>query len=562
MSVKRRGVAHVYDHVEPSDRHEGRDPAHRIGPDGSEPVSWLAATRRVFAILRTLKRHDVLGLMRPGASPPSPEQLRLALEELGIVFVKLGQVLALRRDLLPSAYVEALESLHDRLPPIPWEEVEAEVGWALGRPVAEAFAELDPEPLAAASVAQVHEGRTHDGRHVAVKVRRPGIEGQVVEDSAALALLATWVERVATVARRFDAAGFVLEFRRSMERELDFRHEARNIRRFRESLGDLDGLWIPNVIPELSTSAVLTMEHSPGQRIDHYVRKRPEEAERLAPLVAALVLRQIFENGLFHADPHPGNLFVLPDGRLCLHDFGMVGELNEPMREALGDLLAAEVRGDARSAVAAYLRLGLPGSDVDKRTLENEFQQVLDKLHSRPLSEISLGGELQELMRAGSRGRVRNPRELLLLGRALLIAEALLRRLDPELDVIEIFRRQLTRLELQRVSPDRLLERGLAAARSLERLSRDLPAALEALTQRLEQGDSGAQLDHRVRNELVALRRTVALVGGAVAAGLIGLAGALLATAGDGGAATVGLALVLAGALGAAWGVLRALWRN
>jgi ubiquinone biosynthesis protein len=500
--------------------------------NGPEPVSWMVATRRVVAILRTLKRHDLLGALSPGASPPTPDQLRLALEELGIAFVKLGQVLALRRDLLPSAYVEALESLHDRLPPVPWEDVRAEVERELGRPIEEAFAELDPEPMAAASVAQVHAGPTRDGRHVAVKVRRPGIEEQVVEDSAALALLATLAERMSSVARRFDAAGFVLEFRRSMERELDFRHEASNIRRFRESLSDLDGLWIPDVIPELSTAAVLTMEHSPGQRIDHYVRERPEEAARLAPLVAALVLRQIFENGLFHADPHPGNLFVLPDGRLCLHDFGMVGELSEPMREALGDLLAAEVRGDARAAVAAYLRLGLPGSDVDARALEADFQQVLDKLHSRPLSEISLGGELQELMRAGSRSQVRNPRELLLLGRAFLIAEALLRRLDPELDVIEVFRRQLTRLEVQRVSPDRLLERGLAVARSLERLSRDLPAALDAVTQRLEQGAAPGGRDGRVPDELAALRRTVASAGGAVAAGLIGLAGAVLLVGG------------------------------
>jgi ubiquinone biosynthesis protein len=522
----------------------------------------MAATRRVVAILRTLKRHDLLGALRPGASPPTPDQLRLGLEELGIVFVKVGQVLALRRDLLPSAYVEALESLHDRLPQVPWEDIRAEVERELGRPIDEAFAELDPKPMAAASVAQVHAGRTRDGRHVAVKVRRPGIEEQVVEDSAALALLATLAERMSSVARGFDAAGFVLEFRRSMERELDFRHEASNIRRFRESLSDLDGLWIPDVIPELSTAAVLTMEHSPGQRIDHYVRERPEEAARLAPLVAALVLRQIFENGLFHADPHPGNLFVLPDGRLCLHDFGMVGELSEPMREALGDLLAAEVRGDARAAVAAYLRLGLPGSDVDARALEADFQQVLDKLHSRPLSKISLGGELQELMRAGSRSQVRNPRELLLLGRAFLIAEALLRRLDPELDVIEVFRRQLTRLEVQRVSPDRLLERGLAVARSLERLSRDLPAALDAVTQRLEQGAAPGGRDGRVPDELAALRRTVASAGGAVAAGVIGLAGAVLVVAGGGVAGPVGWTLVVAGALGAAWAVRRALWRN
>jgi ubiquinone biosynthesis protein len=457
--------------------------------------------------------------------------VREALEELGPVFQKFGQILALRRDLLPGTCIKELESLHDRVPALPFEVVRDVVEKELGQSVEAAFAEFDPEPLAAATIAQVHAGRLSDGTHVVVKVRRPDLDTAIDGDTAVLGYVAWLADTLVPPLRPLDLPALVIEFRESLRREADFRLEARSIQRFREKLSDVRQVWIPDVIEDRSTGAVLTMEHSPGQRIDAYVQAHPEKARELASAVAALVLRQIFEDGLFHADPHPGNLFVLPDGRLCLHDFGMVGELSEPMRLGMGDLLAAEVRGDAAAATRAYLRLGLPGADADPDALEREFERLLAEMHGRPLGEISLGEEMQKLLRIGGRNRIRNPRELLLLARAFVIAEALLRTMDPELDVIEVFGAQLGRIERRRFSPEHLADEAIRYARSLEHLSLELPRNLEALLRRLGDGDLGRVRDERLAVEVRRLRRvvTTAIVGAAVL-----LAGAILVVGGEG----------------------------
>jgi ubiquinone biosynthesis protein len=357
--------------------------------------------------------------------------------------------------------------------------------------------------------------------------------------------------------RPLDLPALVVEFRETLRREADFRIEARSIRRFREKLRGVRQVWIPDVIEERSTAGVLTIEHSPGVRIDAYAREHPAAARGLGAAVAALVLRQIFEDGLFHADPHPGNLFVLPDGRLCLHDFGMVGELSEPMRLGLGELLAAEVRGDAAAAAGAYLRLGLPGGDADREALEREFERLLDQMHERPLREISLGEEMQKLLRVGGRNRLRNPRELLLLARAFLIAEALLRRLDPEINVVEVFQGELGRLEVRRFAPERLVRDAADLLRSLGHASLDLPRGLEDVFRRISSGDLGRVRDDAVAKELGAVRRLVRGAILAVAGGAGLLAGTALLLAGSGALRSGGYALAALGTAGLVYAIVR-----
>lgn len=498
---------------------------------------------RILEVLGVLRRHGFLRLR----SRPAPEQVRAAFEDLGPVFQKFGQVLALRRDLLPAEYVRELEALHDRTPPLPVETVRQVVERELG-PLRDRFAGFDPEPLAAATIAQVHSGHLADGRHVVIKVRRPDLEATIERGTAVLQRLARALDRVVPALRPVDLPALVREFRETLRREADFRREASAIHRFKESLSDVPRVWIPDVVDELSTAAVLTMEHSPGQRIDRYAGEHPDEAPELARAVGALVLRQIFENGLFHADPHPGNLFVLPDGRLCLHDFGMTGELDERLRTGLGELLAAEVRGDAEAAADAYLRVGLPGGDTDRGALVREFERLLARMHARPLSEISLGDELQKLLRLGGRNRIRNPRELLLLARALLIAEALLRRLDPDVNVIDVFREQMGRLQRPRLGREDLVHDGIELARSIEELSRHLPVNLERILRRLAAGDLGRVRDEGLILETQRLRGAVRSLVAAVAGGAVTLAGTLLLATRDG--------LQVLGLTGAAAGIL------
>ena len=501
----------------------------------ASPVGFGSTVRSapgVFRILRILARHGFIQAVRGQAHWPTPASVREALEELGVVFLKFGQVLALRRDLLPDEYIAELERLHDRLPPLDSETIRSTIEHELGGLLERLFAEFSPEPLAAATIAQVHRATLADGRSVVVKVRRPGLDEAAARDTAILTYLAAMAEQISPRLVSLDLVGMVREFREALAREMDFRLEARTIRRFRAARQGADGVWIPDVVPERSSEAVLTLEHSEGTRIDRYAETHPEARARLAQAVATLVLHQVFENGLFHADPHPGNVFVLPDGRLCLHDFGMVGELDERMREGLIALLEAAVRGDAREATDAYAELGLVGGDVDRDALERDVSSLLRSIRERPLAEISVGDALQSLLRVGTSHRVRNPGVILLLVRAFIVAEAVMRRLDQELNVLTVFDQELRRVTAERYSPERLLRRGQRFGRDLERMLQEAPAELRSALRRLAAGDLG--IIHAPGLESAGHRASTGLerLTGATASSALLIAGALLATIG------------------------------
>lgn len=518
------------------------------------------AAPRLAGILRVLVRHGFAGALRGERHWPSPVQVREALEELGVVFLKFGQVLALRRDLLPDAYVAELERLHDRVPPMPIKEVRATIVRELGAEPGTLFASFDDTPLAAATIAQVHAATLADGRLVVVKVRRSGLTERVGEDIATLTYLAALAEHFRPDLRSLDPIGMVREFRDSLQRELDLRLEGRTIRRFRAALADVPSVWIPDVVPEHTAEGVLTLEHSPGVRLDQYAAQHPEASRTLAAALATLVLHQVFETGLFQADPHPGNVFVLPDGRLCLHDFGMIGELDERTREGLTALLGAAVSGDARAATDAYLDLGFVGMDIDRRALETDLSALLRTIHERPRGEVKVGEALASLFRVGSDHRVRNPGVLLLLTRTFLITEAVMLQLDPTLNVIEVFRAEVERVAMHRYSPARLLAAGQRVARDVERLLSEAPADARRALRRVADGELG-----NVRApDLAAFGRRASrdlerLTGGVASAALV-IAGAML-TMIDGWHRVAGDVLLAVGVLGTGAVALGA-WRR
>ena len=521
-------------------------------PQDRDRAPTARPSARLIGILRVLIRHGFVGAVRGERHWPSPSQVRVALEELGVVFLKFGQVLALRRDLLPLAYVEELERLHDQVPAIPFAEVRATVEAELGGSLDDLFAKFETAPLAAATIAQVHAATLveNDGRlNVVVKVRRGGLAHRIDQDTATLSYLAALTEQVAPRLRALDLVGMVREFRDSLRREMDLLREADTIRRFRAAMVDADGVWIPDAILARTTSAVLTLEHSPGIRIDRYAEQHPEMRSELARRLATLVLHQVFETGLFHADPHPGNVFVLPDGRLCLHDFGMIGELDEPLREGLTRLLDAVVRRDARASADAYLELGLVGGDVDRPALESDLSVLLRAVHERPLAEISVGDALTSLLRVGSQHRIRNPGELLLLARAFLIAEAVMRRLDPALSVVDIFRGEIARLTMRRYAPERLMRDGLQIAREMERMAREAPADIRRALRRVADGDLGRVHTPELTTLGQRVSRNLERLTGAVASAALLVAGAMLVMV-DGWHRLAGDVLLVVGVLG------------
>jgi ubiquinone biosynthesis protein len=396
-----------------------------------EAKSLLRTAPRLMQILRVLARHKCLSGLRGASHCPPPAEVRAAFEELGLGFLKFGQVLALRRDLLPAAYIEELERLHDRLPALSFDVVRATVEAQLGAPLRELFASFNEAPLATATIAQVHEATMPTGRHVVVKVQRPGLEATIAEDVAALAYLAALGESLSLRLRALNLSVMVREFADSLRREIDFRREARSIGRFRSALADVPDLWIPDVVAERSSGAVLTLEYSPGERVDLYAKRHPEAMPRAIGTLVELMLHSIFEDGLFHADPHSGNVFVLPDGRLCLLDFGMTGELDEPMRESLALLLEAVVNGDAQAATDAYLEMAEASDNVDRPALKADVRAVLQETQGVDLAAVSVGGAFASLLRAGSQHGVHNPGAFFLLTRAFIILESQMRELAP-----------------------------------------------------------------------------------------------------------------------------------
>lgn len=449
------------------------------------------AARRLMQILRVLARHGFLGALRGRTHWPSPKDVREAVQELGLTFIKFGQVLALRRDVVPDAYVDELELLHDQLPAMGFDTVRATVEGELGATVTETFSAFSETPMAAATIAQVHEATLQDGRHVAVKVQRPGLAAMISTDIAALNYLVALLEGLFPSVRALDLPVVVLELARSLNRETDFRREARSLVLFRAALADLPGLWIPKAIAECSTGTVLTMEYSAGERVDLYGKQHPEAMPGSIDTLVKLMLRTVFEEGLFHADPHPGNVFVLPDGRLSLLDFGMTGELDEPMRESLTLLLEAVVKGDARAATEAYLEMAPTSENVNRTALLVDIRAALYEIRQSSVTDVSIGQACDSLLRAGSRNGVHNPAEFVLLTRAFIILESLIGQLAPDHDYMGSFREEISRLTAQHFSQDRVKAKTTRLARDAERLISDAPADTRRTLRRFAEGNLG-----------------------------------------------------------------------
>jgi ubiquinone biosynthesis protein len=313
----------------------------------------------------------------------------------------------------------------------------------------------------------------------------------ISKDIAALTYLVKLGEGLFPSLRALDLPVVVREFAKSLSREIDFTREARSIVLFRAAMTDVPDLWIPDVVAECSSGGVLTMEYSPGIRVDLYARQHPEAMPKAIDSLVKLMLHSIFEEGLFHADPHPGNVFVLPDGRLAVLDFGMTGELDEPMRESLMLLLDAVVKGDARAATEAYLEMAPADEHVDHASLLVDIKAALYEIPRGDLARVSIGDAFDSLLHAGSRNGVHNPGEFFLLTRAFVILESMISALAPSYNYMESFREEIERLTSRHFSRARIQEKTMKFARELERLMSDGPGDTRRILRRVAQGNLG-----------------------------------------------------------------------
>ena len=427
------------------------------------------------------------------------ERLRLVCEELGPTFVKFGQLLSTRPDIIPPNVVRELAKLQDRVPPFPEEEARRIVEEELGRPVPELFAEFSPEPFAAASMAQVHRASLPDGEKVVVKVRRPGIADEVVTDIGILETIARGCERYIPESRGFYPGDLVKVFRRTIMRELDFTNEARNADRFRHNFEGSEDVSIPAVHWTLTTPRVLVMEDLEGIRVD---RVKELEEHGIDPREVALkgaraFLQQVFVDRFFHGDPHPGNLSVLPDGRLALVDFGIVGRLDGDLLKELSRVLLAVADWDAARAARHLLRLNLSDEEVDEESFKSDLAYLIETYAGRPLREINLGHVITEMIYISARYRLRVPPDMVMLARALVTVEGVGRRLDPDFDMFAVSRGFARNYLLSLLKPAYLKGRAEEMAGDLAALVRELPSDLQLIVKKATKGRLKIEFQHR-----------------------------------------------------------------
>ena len=450
------------------------------------------------------------------------------LEKLGPTFIKLGQLLSTRADLLPSTYLEALARLQDNVDPFPFEDVERIVQDELGVRLSKAFQTFELAPIAAASLGQVHRAVMRDGREVAVKVQRPNVRDRAVKDLDALDQVAALMQRFSATTRSIDATGVLEEFRRTILLELDYREEARNLLMLSHQLRDFDHIVIPLPIEDFTTARVLTMDYIEGTKITAVSRVEWTEVDGVAlgdDLFRAY-LQQILVDGLFHADPHPGNVLLTPDHRLALIDLGMVGRLSWTMQERLFRLLLAIAEAGGDDAASIIITAGDKHEDFDETQMRRTIVDLVGRYRQASAKELNVGRVMLQLVRAATQHGLRMPPELALLGKTLLNLDEIGRRLDPDFDVNASMRRNATRLMQRRMlnsmTPANVFSTALEVREFAERLPSRMNRILDALAAndmrlKIEVIDHGSIIDgfQKVANRIALGLVLAALIVGA-----------------------------------------------
>ena len=418
------------------------------------------------------------------------ERIRLVLEDLGPTFVKLGQLASTRSDLLPEPIIRELIKLQDQVPPFSSESAKGIIEQELDDAIEDIFSWFEESPIAAASIGQVHLGKLKTGEDVAVKVQRPGALQMVVRDLEILRDLTALAEKRWVWVKQYQIARLVEEFASSMRAELDYTQEGRNAEKIALQFQNDETVCIPRIFWQYTSSRVMTMEYVRGISLSHQeelVAKGYDLKETAEKLVESM-LHQIFIEGFFHADPHPGNLLVRKDGSLAYLDFGMVGRLSEEMKDHLSSLIIALMRKNTDSMVRAVLRLGMMPEDGDIRELRRDLDSLREQYYNIPFSEISMGTALNDLFAVAQRHKVMIPPDLTLLGKALLTMEGVIEKLDPTLSIIDMAAPFGRKLIKDRFSTRNLRKKLLGGAAGLAEALFDLPDQARQISSLISKG--------------------------------------------------------------------------
>jgi ubiquinone biosynthesis protein len=482
---------------------------------------------RYAAFAKFLAKYGRADFEAHGAAADAESFVR-DIEALGPTFIKLGQLLSTRADLLPPPYVEALARLQDDVEPFSYGEVVTIVEEELGVRLSKAFVEFDEKPIAAASLGQVHRAVIRSGRVVAVKVQRPNVRERVLEDLNALDELAPLLQKFASVSRTLDVPRVLEEFRRTMLRELDYRQEARNMETLAHQLRDFERIVVPLPIDDYTGTRVLTMDFVPGVKITQVspLQWIDVDGDALADDLFRAYLQQILVDGFFHADPHPGNVLLTPDHRLALIDLGMVGRLSSTVQEQLFRLMLAIADGRGDEAASVVVAIGDKLEDFDEPQLRRMVADLVGRYQDASAKDLNVGRVMIDMARSGSRYGLRMPAELPLLGKTLLSLHDIGRLLDADFDVNGSMRRHATSLMRRRMlkaaTPTHLLSSVLEVRDFAEKLPERVNRILESLAAndlrlKIEVIDRGSIIDgfQKVANRIALGLILAALIVGA-----------------------------------------------
>ncbi|OIP71733.1 MAG: hypothetical protein COT11_04205 [Candidatus Infernicultor aquiphilus] len=446
------------------------------------------------------------------AQLPLPIKVRLALEELGPTFVKLGQILSTRPDLIPPDYIEELQKLQDKVPPFAYDQVEQIIKRELGADISKIFKSFEQKAFAAASLGQVHQAILEDGDKAVVKVQRPDIEKTIETDLDILFHIARLTEKHIPASRLYDPVGIVEEFAKAIRLELDYGTEGRNAERFRKNFEDDETIYTPKIYWKFSSKRILTMELIQGIKINSIeeLDKAGYDRKKIAENGAKAFMKQILIDGFFHADPHPGNMLVMKDEIIGFMDFGMMGRLDEEIKEKGVDLFIAILERKPDKIINEMLNLGITSQEIDTRSLKIDIKEMLDQYYDKSLKEIKLGELINQLVNIAIKYHIRMPVEFALLGKSLLNIEGIGLELDPDFNLAEVAKPYAQDLILERKSPQRLILKLLNELTELYNLIILIPRQLSKTLKKMEEGVFKLEFQHRgLENLITALDRSI-----------------------------------------------------
>ena len=453
--------------------------------------------RKLFS-MRPVRKLNIFDL-------PEPVRIRRALEELGPTFIKFGQILSMRPDLIPIGLCLELEKLQDKISPFKYEKVEDQIKHAFKQPINEIFSQFSQKPQAAASLAQVHAAKLKNGTKVVVKVQRPGIEKTIKKDIRILHELAKLADKYVEEVRVYNPIGLIDEFKKSILKEIDFTREANNIRRFRRQFASDDMVYIPNVFPELSSRQILTVERIEGIKVSNNeeIDSAGLDRHKIAINGANALLKMVFKHGFFHADPHPGNIFVLSDNKVAFIDFGMVGRIHKSTKAQIANILIGIVEHNVSRITNACTTIGVVDEASDVKELELDLEDFIDRYYVESLSQLKIGHFLMDLIDSVTRNRIRIPSDLFLLSKAFMIIEGVGEKLDPSFDMVGLSKPFAEELVRQKYSPRKIAREIINFSELFYNFAISLPKELTVIINKVKKGTLRIEFEHRGLEHLI-----------------------------------------------------------